>query len=154
TPPQRPGASSRHPTPLTCTFTPAGQDENGSVKGVIFHSGRGSEYVSRRFKRACRRLGVTQSMGRRVGSCSDNAVSEAVSSVLKAGYVHRRTFFTRAEARLKIATWITGFYNSLRLHVVCGHRSPIDYERNHHANSALDSPLRRSSHNEEIDKLV
>ncbi|WPB90702.1 DDE-type integrase/transposase/recombinase [Streptomyces malaysiensis] len=42
----------------------AAATRGGDVKGVIFHSDRGSEYVSRRFKRACRRLGVTQSMGR------------------------------------------------------------------------------------------
>lgn len=108
----------------------------GDVKGVIFHSDRGSEYVSRRFKRACRRLGVTQSMGR-VGSCFDNAVSEAFNSVLKVEYVHRNTFATRTEARLKIATWITGFYNTRRLHSVCGYRSPIDYEHIHRADSVL-----------------
>ncbi|MEU6325472.1 integrase core domain-containing protein, partial [Streptomyces sp. NPDC047009] len=84
----------------------------GGVNGVIFHSDRGSEYVSRRFKRACRRLGVIQSMGR-VGSCFDNAVSESFNSVLKVEYVDRRTFATRTEARLKIATWITGFYNTI-----------------------------------------
>ncbi|MGW0886549.1 IS3 family transposase [Streptomyces sp. NPDC002671] len=115
----------------------AAATRGGDVKGVIFHSDRGSEYVSRRFKRACRRLGVTQSMGR-VGSCFDNAVSEAFNSVLKVEYVHRQTFVTRTEARLKIATWITGFYNTLRLHSVCGYRSPIDYEHNHRANSALE----------------
>ncbi|WP_331750092.1 MULTISPECIES: integrase core domain-containing protein [unclassified Streptomyces] len=94
------------------------------------------EYVSRRFKRACRRLGVTQSMGR-AGSCFDNAVSEAFNSVLKVAYVHRHTFNSRTEARLMIATWITGFYNTHRLHSVCGYRSPIDYEQNHPADSAL-----------------
>ncbi|MFF5638279.1 hypothetical protein, partial [Streptomyces sp. NPDC012825] len=31
TPPQRPGASPRYTPPLTCHFTPQGQDENGSV---------------------------------------------------------------------------------------------------------------------------
>ncbi|WNM31762.1 IS3 family transposase [Streptomyces sp. Li-HN-5-11] len=103
----------------------AAATRGGDVKGVIFHSHRGSEYVSRRFKRACRRLGVTQSMGR-VGSCFDNAVSEAFNSVLKVEYVHRHTFATRAEARLKIATWITGFYNTRRLHSVCEYHSPID----------------------------
>jgi putative transposase len=107
------------------------------VKGVIFHSDRGSEYASRRFRRACRRLGVTQSMGR-VGSCFDNAVSEAFNSVLKVEYVHRHTFATRTEARLRIATWITGFYNTHRLHSVCGYRSPIDYEHDHRANPALE----------------
>ncbi|MEH1017703.1 IS3 family transposase [Micromonospora sp. CPCC 206060] len=40
-----------------------------------------------------------------------------------------RHFRTRTEARLKIATWITDFYNRRRRHSVCDWRSPIDYER-------------------------
>ncbi|MEU5092546.1 integrase core domain-containing protein [Streptomyces sp. NPDC021356] len=80
---------------------------------------------------------MTQSMGR-VGSCFDNAVSEAFNSVLKAEYVHRRTFTTRTEARLRIATCITGFYNTHRLHSVCGHRSPTDYERDHQADPTAE----------------
>ncbi|MFM9545047.1 IS3 family transposase, partial [Streptomyces turgidiscabies] len=104
----------------------------GDVRGVIFHTDRGSEYGSRRFRRACRRLGVFQSMGR-VGSCFDNAVSEAFNSVLKVEYVHRHTFATRTEARIRIATWITDFYNSRRLHSVCGFESPIDYEHSYQA---------------------
>jgi transposase InsO family protein len=115
----------------------AAATRGGDVRGVIFHADRGSEYQSRRFRRACRRLGVTQSMGR-VGSCFDNAVSEAFNSVLKVEYVHRRTFTTRTEARLKIATWITGFYNTRRLHSVCGYRSPIDYEQDHQADPTVE----------------
>ncbi|MET8249102.1 IS3 family transposase, partial [Streptomyces sp. NPDC005202] len=57
--------------------------------------------MAERFRRACRKLGVVQSMGR-VGSCFDNAVSEAFNSVLKVEYVHRHTFRTRTEARIKI----------------------------------------------------
>ncbi|MFD7284195.1 IS3 family transposase [Streptomyces sp. NPDC059862] len=104
----------------------------GDVRGVIFHSDRGSEYGSRGFRRACRKLGVFPSMGR-VGSCFDNAVSEAFNSVLKVEYVHRHTFATRAEARIRIATWITDSYNTRRLHSVCGFKSPIDYEHDHRA---------------------
>jgi transposase InsO family protein len=104
---------------------------------VLRRSVESTEYSSRKFQRACRKLGVTQSMGR-VGSCFDNAVSEAFNSVLKDAYVHRHTFATRAEARLKIATWITGFYNTHRLHSVCGYRSPIDYEHDHRADSVLE----------------
>jgi putative transposase len=33
------------------------------------------------------------------------------------------------EARLRIATWITDFYNRRRRHSVCDGHSPIDYER-------------------------
>ncbi|MFJ9250762.1 hypothetical protein [Streptomyces sp. NPDC101776] len=35
--------------------------------------------------------------------------------MLKAEYVHRHAFATRTEARIRIATWITDFYNSRRL---------------------------------------
>ena len=46
----------------------AAATRGGDVRGVIFHSDRGSEYTSRRFGSACRELGVLQPMGR-VGSC-------------------------------------------------------------------------------------
>ncbi|MFC9248948.1 DDE-type integrase/transposase/recombinase [Streptomyces sp. NPDC057136] len=64
-----------------------------------------------------------------VGSCFDNAVSEAFNSVLKVEYVHRKAFTTRADARVRI----TDFYNTRRLHSVCGFKSPIDYEREYWA---------------------
>lgn len=110
----------------------AAATRGGDVRGVIFHSDRGSEYTSRKFVRACRKLGVTQSMGR-VGLCVDNAVSEAFNSVFKVEYVHPHTFRTRTEARIRIATWITDFYNTRRLHSVCGFTSPIDYENEYRA---------------------
>ncbi len=47
----------------------------GDVRGVIFHSDRGSEYTAELFQGACQRLGVTQSMGG-VGSALDNAACE------------------------------------------------------------------------------
>jgi putative transposase len=100
----------------------------GHVAGVIFHSDRGSEYTSAEFAKARARWKVRQSMGR-VGSCFDNAVAEATFSTIKVEYVHRRQFRTRAEARLKIATWITDFYNRRRRHSACDGRPPIDYER-------------------------
>ena len=100
----------------------------GQVAGVIFHSDRGSEYTSADFAKACTRWQVRQSMGR-VGSCFDNAVAEATFSTIKVEYVHRRQFRTRTEARMKIATWITDFYNHRRRHSVCDGLSPINYER-------------------------
>ncbi|MEU1276607.1 IS3 family transposase [Streptomyces sp. NPDC005799] len=60
-------------------------------------------------------------------------MSEAFNGVLKVEYVHRHTFATRAEARIRIANWITDFYNARRLHSVCGFKSPIDYERDYRA---------------------
>ncbi|WP_327435370.1 integrase core domain-containing protein [Streptomyces sp. NBC_01236] len=69
----------------------------------------------------------------RVGSCFDNAVSEAFNSILKVEYVHRHAFATRTQARIRIATWITDFYNARRLHSMCGFKSPIDYEHDYWA---------------------
>ncbi|WP_338896106.1 integrase core domain-containing protein [Streptomyces sp. TG1A-60] len=69
----------------------------------------------------------------RVCSCFDNAVSEAFNSVLKVEYVHRYAFATRAEARIRIATWITDFYDTRWLHSVCGFRSPDNYENEYWA---------------------
>jgi transposase InsO family protein len=100
----------------------------GVVDGVIFHSDRGSEYTADIYASACRRLGVIQSMGR-VGSALDNAAAEAFNSIIKVEYIHRHRFRTRAEARLKIATWIVDFYNARRRHSACDGMSPIDYER-------------------------
>ena len=39
-------------------------------------------------------------------------------------------------ARIRIATWITDFYNARRLHSVCGFKSPIDHERDYRATLA------------------
>jgi putative transposase len=113
----------------------AAATRGGDVRGVIMHTDRGSEYCSRRFRRACRKLGIVQSMGR-VGSCFDNAVSEAFHSMLKVGYVHRHSFRIRTEARIRIATWITDFCNARRLYSVCGFKSPIDCERDYRATLA------------------
>jgi putative transposase len=106
----------------------AAANRRGDIDGVIFHSDRGSEYTAEAFERACRTLGVLQSMGR-VGSALDNAAAEAFNSTIKVEYIHRHRFRTRAEARLKIATWIVDFYNVRRRHSACDGLSPIDYER-------------------------
>ena len=105
----------------------AAATRGGTVDGVIFHSDRGSEYTSEAYETACRKLGVLQSMGR-VGSALDNAAAESFNSTIKVEYIHRHRFTTRAEARIKISTWIVDFYNLRRRHSTCDGMSPIDYE--------------------------
>ena len=100
----------------------------GEVDGVIFHTDRGSEYTAARTAAACRVLGVVQSMGR-VGCALDNAAAEAFNSTLKVEFVHRQHFATRAEARIKIATWICDFYNTTRRHSANDGLAPITFEQ-------------------------
>jgi putative transposase len=99
----------------------------GSVPGVIFHTGQGSEYTAGSFRQACQRLGIAQSMGR-PGSALDNAVIESWHSTLEFELRSLRTFATKAEARAAVAAWIED-YNHDRRHSALGMRSPVDYER-------------------------
>ncbi|MFJ3804726.1 integrase core domain-containing protein [Streptomyces sp. NPDC090088] len=71
---------------------------------------------------------MAQSMGR-VGLALDNAAAESFHSVVKVEYVPRHAFRTRAEARLKTATWIADFYNTRRRRSAAGGRPPIEFER-------------------------
>lgn len=99
----------------------------GDVRGVIFHSDKGSEFTAKDFAEVCDRLGVTQSAGR-VGSALDNAVIESWHSTLEFELLSRRRFRTKAEARREVARFIDR-YNTTRRHSSCGMRSPIDFEQ-------------------------
>ena len=101
---------------------------SGSVEGVIFHTDRGSQYTSRDFAEACRRLGVTQPMGR-TGSALDNAAAESFFSTLTHELTSRRRWLTRDQARRDIAAWIDTWYNPLRLHSANNMTSPNDHEK-------------------------
>ena len=65
----------------------------------------------------------------RVGSALDNAVSESFNSVLKVEFVHRQSFATRSEARIRIATWIAYFDNTRRRHSAATGLPPVEFER-------------------------
>jgi putative transposase len=98
----------------------------GTVPGVIMHTDQGSEYTASRFRQACARLGIRQSMGR-PGSALDNAVIESWHSTLEWELRSLRKFATKAEARAAVAAWIEE-YNTSRKHSALGMRSPVAYE--------------------------
>ncbi len=83
----------------------------GSVDGVIFHSDRGSQYLSGEYQDLVRANGIRQSVGRTV-VCWDNSVAESFWSSLKRELVHRYRFRTRAEARRAIFVWINRYNTS------------------------------------------
>jgi transposase InsO family protein len=102
----------------------------GDVRGVVFHSDRGSQYSAKAFAAACEQLSITRSMGR-VGSALDNAAAESFFSTLHHELLSRRRFATKAEARRSVATWIDDFYNRVRRHSTCDMKSPVAYETDH-----------------------
>lgn len=85
----------------------------GDVRGVVFHSDRGSQgqYTSDAFAQACRALGITRSQGR-IGSALDNAAAESFFSTPEHERLSRRTYATKAEARADVARWIDGYDRS------------------------------------------
>ncbi|MEV5743482.1 IS3 family transposase [Microbispora rosea] len=120
--------SEHHDAALTvASLQMAVATRGGDVDGVIFHSDRGSEYTAARYQAECARHGVVQSMGR-VGCALDNAAAEAFNSTPKVEYVHRQRFQTRAEARIKVATWIVDFYNTRRRHSANDGLPPVTFE--------------------------
>jgi len=64
----------------------------------IFHTDRGSQYLSQAFAEVAAQLDVRHSVGR-VGSCFDNAQAESFNATLKVERVHRTVYPTREHAR-------------------------------------------------------
>ena len=95
---------------------------------MIFHSDRGSQYASDKFRYKLGEIGITPSMSRS-GNVYDNAVAESFYHTLKVELVHREKYQTREEARRSISEFIEQFYNSTRLHSSLGYKSPIEFER-------------------------
>ncbi len=107
----------RHPTP-----------------GLIFHSGRGSQYCSHSFQAALTSYGMLSSMSRK-GNCWDNAPTESLWGSLKVGRLYGRKFATQREAKDEVIDWLT-FYNHRRLHSTLGYVSPMRFEANWRAGQA------------------
>ena len=125
-------ATSEHPDAgLACDAIKMAATVRGgraAIDGVIFHTDRGSTYTATSFTTLCRRLGVSQSMGR-VGSCFDNAAAEAFFSTLEHEVLSRHHFTTKAQARQVVVAWCQDFYNRRRRHSSAALMSPIQYER-------------------------
>lgn len=121
--------SDAHPTaPLaTDAINMAAATRGGDATGVILHTDKGSQYTSEAFTAACRRLGITQSVGR-VGRAPDNAAAESFFSTLEHELVSRHRYQTRDQARQDITTWIDTRHNRHRHHPTNNMTSPIEYE--------------------------
>jgi transposase InsO family protein len=99
----------------------------GPQAGLVFHSDRGTQYVSAQHARLAERHGIRLSVGRR-GQCWDNAVAESFFSTIKTELLHRRPWPTHIAARQAIFEYIEGWYNTRRRHSTLGYLSPAAFE--------------------------
>lgn len=105
-------------------------------QSVIHHSDQGSQYTSMAFGKRCEQMKVRPSMGS-VGDAYDNAMAESFFASLECGLIDRRSWATKAQARLDIFSWIESWYNPHRLHSALGYLSPAEFEKRRR-NSQLD----------------
>jgi transposase InsO family protein len=91
--------------------------------GCIFHSDRGTQYMSAEYRKYITDAGMRSSVGR-TGVCWDNAMAESFFSSLKNELVYRTAFPTRKHAHRAMARYIEVFYNRKRLHSGLGYRTP------------------------------
>lgn len=100
-----------------------------AIAGVITHTDQGSEFTASRFREACTRCGMNQSMGR-PGSGLDNAVIESWHSTLEFELRSLQHFNTRTQARAAVAAFIDE-YNTVRRHSALQMVSPMAWELAH-----------------------
>lgn len=94
--------------------------------GLVFHSDRGSQYTSVRYRRLLRRYGIRASMGD-VGACWDNAVVERFFGSLKHDWLYKVIQPNREYMRQDVAAYIR-YYNLERRHTAADDLSPVEYE--------------------------
>ena len=95
---------------------------------LIFHSDRGVQYASEKYREVLAQYKITQSMSKK-GDPYDNAVAENFFSCLKCELIHHRHYHTRDEAQTDIFAYIETYYNSVRPHSALKWLSPNEYER-------------------------
>ena len=103
-------AESLHTDLVESALRRAVRFRDGDTTGVIFHADRGCQYTSTQFADAAQELGVLVSVGR-TGVCWDNAAAESFWSTLKTEFYNRRTWPTKADARLSVGVCIEDRYN-------------------------------------------
>ena len=96
---------------------------------LILHSDRGSQYVSKEYKR------VTADMQRSYSKKAypwDNACIESFHSLIKWEWLNQFKIHDYAHAYRLVFEYLETFYNTKRIHSHCGYMSPNDYEELYH----------------------
>lgn len=95
-------------------------------KGLVFHSDRGSQYTSKRYRNLLNQFDIRASMGD-VGACWDNAVVERFFGSLKHDWLFKVPQPTREHMKNDVVEYMR-YYNLERLHTANGNMSPVEYE--------------------------
>ena len=118
--------STKNSTQLTKGTFMKAWEERKPTAGLVFHSDRGSNYVSGGFVTCLRNLGVVQSFSRS-GTPYDNAVCESFFSSMKREELYLTKYRSENEFRKAVADYIER-YNTQRPHTTLQYKTPQQVE--------------------------
>ena len=121
-------------------------------KGLVFHSDRGSQYTSKRYRKLLGDYHIRASMGD-VGACWDNAVVERFFGSLKHDWLLKVAQPTRNGMKDDVARYMC-YYNTDRLHSANGDLSPMKYEKAFYNASVCSASLPRMKNSGQQAKRV
>ncbi len=110
---------------ITSTFKIAWEQRSPDA-GLIFHSDRGAQYTSYRFRQLLRERSVEQSFSNS-GKPHDNAVAESFFATLKKEDLYRKDYTSEVAFKRGLASYIE-FYNTQRPHRTLKNQTPCQVE--------------------------
>ena len=93
---------------------------------LIIHSDRGSQYVSKTWQEATKKMQRSYSHS---GYPYDNACIESFHSLIKREWLNRFNITDYRHAYMLVFEYIEAFYNTVRIHSHCDYLSPDEYEK-------------------------
>lgn len=116
---------------VTSTFKQA-TIERGRSHNLVFHSDRGSQYLSHTFQQLLQEYRVKRSISA-PGHPHDNAVAESFFASLKRENLYRKEYKSENAFRTGVAEYIQ-FYNEKRPHKLLKNCTPCQFEEIYFSN--------------------
>jgi putative transposase len=102
-------------------------ESRGKPKGVLFHSGQGMHYTSKKLRQTLWRYQIKQGMSRR-GNCWDNAPMERFFKIFKTEWMPENGHQNFVEDERSIVNYIIGYYSNVRPHQHNNGKRPNEVE--------------------------
>ena len=96
------------------------------VEPLIMHSDRGSQYVSKEYRKITNQITLSYS---KKAYPWDNACIESFHALIKREWLNRFKIKNYTHAYMLVFEYIEAFYNTVRIHSHCDYMSPDEFEK-------------------------